>query len=333
MGNYIRKSGALQPPTPASTDGSTQATARGHHKGLINLTGENNCFLNVTIQALWHLDSFRDAVATAEATTDIVEVSINDMITIVNSLFAFYEYSEGSAVPVTELRKQLTSMDPKKYSLGSLADATEALYSILSKIHWDSCGHSAEPASGIISENCECNPKCLAHTIFGGVFVEQYACSACGATSEPQIMNRLLHYVYTDEIVNIVSTTPTRPHFSSVLSYCLRPVPHACPSHLPSQHCQGEGTASLSCLEPPQVLAFCVSWAEAATSRDKLESFVRTIETVLSVSDVFPFGEVADRRFNGCFTHSLCGVICFYGKHYICFCKYISLLKRNCFSI
>jgi uncharacterized UBP type Zn finger protein len=27
-------------------------------KGLINPLGENNCFLNVVIQSLWHLDSF-----------------------------------------------------------------------------------------------------------------------------------------------------------------------------------------------------------------------------------------------------------------------------------
>jgi hypothetical protein len=29
------------------------------HRGLTNQVGENNCFLNVTIQALWHLGPFR----------------------------------------------------------------------------------------------------------------------------------------------------------------------------------------------------------------------------------------------------------------------------------
>jgi hypothetical protein len=28
-------------------------------QGLRNLTGENNCFLNVALQSLWHLNSFR----------------------------------------------------------------------------------------------------------------------------------------------------------------------------------------------------------------------------------------------------------------------------------
>ena len=37
-----------------------------HHKGLRNREGENNCFLNVCIQALWHLDAFRVPMATSE---------------------------------------------------------------------------------------------------------------------------------------------------------------------------------------------------------------------------------------------------------------------------
>ena len=36
-----------------------------HHKGLRNREGENNCFLNVCIQALWHLDAFRVPMATS----------------------------------------------------------------------------------------------------------------------------------------------------------------------------------------------------------------------------------------------------------------------------
>lgn len=37
----------------------TQLQRNPNEKGLQNFIGENNCFLNVVIQALWHLDSFR----------------------------------------------------------------------------------------------------------------------------------------------------------------------------------------------------------------------------------------------------------------------------------
>ena len=32
------------------------------HRGLTSETGQNNCFLNVIIQSLWHLASFREAL-------------------------------------------------------------------------------------------------------------------------------------------------------------------------------------------------------------------------------------------------------------------------------
>ena len=43
------------PPSPHS-----QIAHPSDEKGLRNRAGENNCFLNVTIQSLWHLQPFRD---------------------------------------------------------------------------------------------------------------------------------------------------------------------------------------------------------------------------------------------------------------------------------
>ena len=37
------------------------------HKGLKNDVGENNCFLNVVVEALWHLAPFRDAFGNFDA--------------------------------------------------------------------------------------------------------------------------------------------------------------------------------------------------------------------------------------------------------------------------
>lgn len=47
--------------TPANppTSASPKMNVSSQSKGLFNNFGENNCFLNVIIQTLWHLDSFR----------------------------------------------------------------------------------------------------------------------------------------------------------------------------------------------------------------------------------------------------------------------------------
>lgn len=42
---------------PAGGETGLQETVAG--KGLVNETGQYNCFLNVVIQSLWHLRSFR----------------------------------------------------------------------------------------------------------------------------------------------------------------------------------------------------------------------------------------------------------------------------------
>ena len=35
-------------------------------RGLANASGQNNCFLNVVVQSLWHLDAFREQFCQAE---------------------------------------------------------------------------------------------------------------------------------------------------------------------------------------------------------------------------------------------------------------------------
>jgi hypothetical protein len=37
------------------------------HKGMRNSAGENNCFLNVTIQALWHIGKRLDGIIISES--------------------------------------------------------------------------------------------------------------------------------------------------------------------------------------------------------------------------------------------------------------------------
>ncbi len=160
MGNYLRRSRETEQGHGVDISGPNLDRAHGIHRGLQNMAGENNCFLNVTVQALWHLDTFRDAIRREEATSDVNELCLDDMLVIVNSLFAQYEYSDRPVLPPTELRNVLTALDPHKFSTGALADATEALSCILCKIHEDR-GRAEGHAH---AEDDSCFPVCLAHS-------------------------------------------------------------------------------------------------------------------------------------------------------------------------
>lgn len=54
--------------TPASSESTGQ---RSFPRGLTNETGQNNCFLNVVVQSLWHLDAFREPFWAAHTASKI----------------------------------------------------------------------------------------------------------------------------------------------------------------------------------------------------------------------------------------------------------------------
>ena len=190
------------------------------HKGLSNYAGENNCFLNVTIQALWHLGPFRHEIqkllsqthinasnstrreclshelkensfSTGENYDSIWDENSNSLLDALCNLFVQYEFAELQILPPTELRATLSKMFGQ-FRLGAIADSNETLEAILERIH------------------LECTPscpygktKCLAHTVFGGLLMEQSVCQLCGASSEPTLRNDFLHYVYAAELISL----------------------------------------------------------------------------------------------------------------------------------
>lgn len=200
------------------------------HKGLSNHVGENNCFLNVAIQTLWHLGPFRYEMqklissknkasngSSSELDTDVMEALCN--------LFVQYEHAKLSTIPSTELRKILSGLFDE-CRLGGIADANETLEAILERIHQECtpmCPHGSH--------------KCLAHTVFGGLLLEQATCRSCGASSEPKIRNDFMHYVYAAELIALNEKQSHRPgpdmlrsRFGSLLHECMEVSFRSCPS-------------------------------------------------------------------------------------------------------
>jgi hypothetical protein len=60
------------------------------HRGLRNLTGQNNCFLNSALQTLWHLPKFREALANYSAPP--IEAGTPAILPPLQTLFANFAY-------------------------------------------------------------------------------------------------------------------------------------------------------------------------------------------------------------------------------------------------
>eukprot|EP01104_Vermistella_antarctica_P001461 TRINITY_DN1150_c0_g4_i1.p1 TRINITY_DN1150_c0_g4~~TRINITY_DN1150_c0_g4_i1.p1 ORF type:complete len:130 (+),score=21.17 TRINITY_DN1150_c0_g4_i1:158-547(+) len=93
----------------------------GKTKGLDNEFGENNCFLNVVIQALWHLKSFRTKYFGKNVQHKHID-SVSCVYCALQTLFSNYEYGDESHLPPKVLRDALDAIykSEEKFQLGQL---------------------------------------------------------------------------------------------------------------------------------------------------------------------------------------------------------------------
>lgn len=110
MGNIIGPKGIQRDSRKSALIPADPSCSR-YHRGLQNLCGENNCFLNVCLQTLWHSKCFRSEVTKLEE-NPLLHISYSDMVSAVNSLFAELQYSEKTVLAVPEIRDQLLTIDP-----------------------------------------------------------------------------------------------------------------------------------------------------------------------------------------------------------------------------
>lgn len=80
------------------------------HRGLRNLAGQNNCFLNSALQTLWHLPKFRETLACSPpiptesaASADAEAASSTKLLPPLQSLFANYQWGDDSVLPADEV--------------------------------------------------------------------------------------------------------------------------------------------------------------------------------------------------------------------------------------
>lgn len=315
------------------------------HKGLRNLSGENNCFLNATIQALWHLGPFRyelqNLISKAKLTDGKSSSEKKKKIGLLDALcnlFVEYQYTELSILPPTELRETLSELF-KQFQLGEIADANETLEAILETIH------------------LECTPKCchnkhncLAHNVFGGLLTEQATCLDCSSSSAPMLRSDFVHYVYAAELIalgqadvkrhltqegsSIDDCGPTLRNFGHLLHDCMGVSPRCCPSldartsGTPSADkadeggptiniesapaatkCSGKADVKLYALEPPMALAISIGWTHSREKAETLNAFLSLVSYTIELGDLFDLSKQGAYNENRSMFIPKCGLL------------------------
>ncbi|CAK4710257.1 unnamed protein product [Aphanomyces euteiches] len=333
------------------TDRATMLKHASMHKGLTNQIGQNNCFLNVIIQSLWHLDSFRVLIRSSDHTT-FHRVQDTCLLCELKEIFTYYEYSDEKALAPDNVRLALNvlSAQTDRFRLGAMADATETLDTIFASMHADQCRHAAAVVdhlspldSSMEIKEMDCDPKCIAHALFESNMFDMYHCSTCNATSEPDMWKDTLYRVYFAELYTLVSSSPSsvsasssssfffggnsplsppkKHSFEAVLKKLVNEGPRKSCPEADLTKCTGKCTVERWLMKFPIVFAVSIVWPSNSIGGKELKAFANIIPHELDLSRVFRLGGDAAGQPTNESIYVFRGMVCYYGQHYVSFFK------------
>jgi len=297
---------------------ANETPAPPNEKGLKNFLGENNCFLNVVIQSLWHLEPFRSKFRNQKVQREHRSVEPhppNCVYCALEIIFTQYEFSEDRAIPPNALRQTLATLfqAQSKFQLHEIDDAGEALEAILSCLH-NELGFKTNFSS---FSNEKCFGKfCIAHKIFGVNMIEQIKCNLCGSSTKPTSATLFTAYGYAAALRDTYAKNPGKG-FCQLLSIAGEDK-RLCPN---KGKCSNLCTIQHSVTSLPEVFAITLVWDSPDTTVGDIETMLNMISWQIDLSNVFTiddhvlYDDWPKRRKS---THyRLKGMICYYGKHYI----------------
>ncbi|CAL5369182.1 unnamed protein product [Camellia sinensis] len=263
--------------------------------GLRNV-GENNCFINVIVQSLWHLRKFRGKFL-RRSTPAHVHIKDPCIVCELRGIFiALREAKEGDdAVSPTTLRIALSKWQDCNFQEGQKNDAFEALVAILDVLHWSFTfdSDSKLPGSSYTdSRNCD-NDACIAHTVFGINIIENLNCNTY-SSAESRQMNNLWTWANASAIGQMKYDHPKSP-FDELLKCDIRE------KH--QNGCDG-------CRKPNIPHFLC--WESVEAPARKISATLGALSTKIDIGVIYEGLDPGN-------THYLISMVCYGLEHCICF--------------
>ncbi|KAH6556463.1 hypothetical protein KP509_1Z176700 [Ceratopteris richardii] len=300
--------------------GNRMANLEEVGKGLQNEIGQYNCFLNVVIQSLWHLQRFREEILAISCNYHMhvgdpcVVCALREIFVGLNSPSSTMR--EGVIAPTT-LRIALSNLYAQKdfFQEAQMNDASEVLAVMFDCLHKAFTGESvvsdrdSDTRNGVGLWDCQDHTSCIAHSLFALDVAMQMNCTRCGLESR--------HLKYTSFFHNINANslrTAKILYQESSLDELLRLVDMnqflACDVEVGG--CGQQNYIHHLLRLAPHVFIIVLGWQN---SRESLEDISATMDTITLEIDAGVIYCGLDKGFK----HQLVSVICYYGQHYHCF--------------
>ena len=269
-------------------------------RGITNIVGSNNCFLNCAVQGLWNLDPFRASFVL------INEHVCADKSCIFCSLLKLaedYQYHEHGPVTPDILRNALASayQVDNRFQIGFMEDAAECFEGILCNLH-----NSLSDSS---SDSLCTAGSCIAHRLFSMTLVDQDKCK-CGASSEPLTFDQYIFYAAVSSLTDAHASDPTLT-FGALLKHATCST-KPCPDEYGKETCCGPALLGVSMIEKPDV--FCVGMSWPYSDNTVFKKLADCIEVELDLDELFENVSASSNN-----VYKLVGIMAYYGKHYFTF--------------
>lgn len=284
-------------------------------KGLLNFIGENNCFINVVIQSLWHLEPFRSKFTTEDKVLrdHHHEDKESCVYCSLEIIFTQYEFSDDVKIPPTALRKTMALLykSQSRFQLFEIDDAAEAFEAVLSFLH-NQYEIIDKTDSQLSRKEHSCgNKKCIAHRVFGLKTVEHIECTSCGASTEPIKSTLFTAYSYAAGLRSVYAKNPTSS-FCEIIAMAGADK-RCCPNR---ENCDKMCPITHSLLSLPEIFTVSIVWDSADPSVSEVESILNMISWQIDLGNIFHLDSKYSTKFGSSCLYRLRGMICYYGKHY-----------------
>ena len=295
---------AAAPPSPASYAALAKGTTA---LNLSNLVGENNCFLNVSVQALWHLKPFREAILSspppASSGKDAqVLRALRDIFLALQQHIKGGQQAGGqpSVLAPTALRDALNARfgDAGLFKHGEMNDASEALGSILECLDEASKGEADSFVRRVFAINIE-------HSLH---------CPHCAAVTHSGAQHRLTEVVQT---AVLCAAAPLGLSLTDVLRIDYATDERSCDQEQGGCGVRGKLKYTIRSgaggrPELPECYTVLVGWHTESASLQDLRNCLKALQQEIDLRDVYdglggPSGEVPER-------YLLRAVVCYYGE-------------------
>ena len=270
--------------------------------GLRNAAGEQNCFLNVVIQALWRLRATREFLLNSKSS------SRNNFVVLdaLANLFSDYRITHEKILPPIEVRQTLAAIFAhlNRFQIGQMDDAGESLDGILASLH----------GSADIDKPCQDIRACLGHAVFALDAMNEPYCESCDWLESHPKETCFSYPVYAQELLDAMGTES----FTSklVLDQLIKYIKVRRGTECQKCH---ENTVYVRTFvfSLPQVLYINMIWPSIDVDKPNLRSILEMIapcEDSFGTQAAFDFLEQDTDIPN----YRLSGMICFYpGQHYV----------------